>query len=60
MYKRQIRHYPAADVDLATFNRDAVDLSVASGSQTINISGFSDADPTINARIGTGTRVFYE
>ena len=53
-----IRHYPAATVDLATFNRDAVDLSVASGSQTVNISGFSDADPTINARIGTGTRVF--
>ena len=53
-----IRHYPAADVDLATFNRDAVDLSVTTGSQTVNISGFSDATPGINARIASGDRIF--
>ena len=53
-----IRHYPAADVDLATFNRDAVDLSVTTGSQTVNISGFSDATPGINARIANGDRIF--
>ena len=53
-----IRHYPAADVDLPTFNRDAVDLSVTSGSQSVNISGFSDATPGINARIANGDRIF--
>ena len=53
-----IRHYPAADVTLATFNRDAVDLSVTTGSQTVNISGFSDATPGINARIASGDRIF--
>ena len=53
-----IRHYPAATVDLATFNRDAVDLSVTTGSQSVNISGFSDATPGINARIASGDRIF--